>query len=49
MVSAQYLRKYLTYLHKVLYTEALGQGKDQDKPGELDLIFKMMNAIQNGL
>ena len=44
MVSAQYLRKYLMYLHEILYTEA-GQGENQNELGELDL--KVMKAIQN--
>ena len=46
--SAQYLRKYLTYLHESLYAEAPVQGKYQDEPGELDLIFKVTKAIKNG-
>ena len=47
MVSTQYL-KYLICLHEILYTEAPGQGEGQDELGELDLIFKVIKAIQNG-
>ena len=31
-----------------LYTEGPGQGEDQDELGELNLIFKVTKAIQNG-
>ena len=45
MVSAQYMRKYLTYLYEIFYTEAPRQNEDQD---ELYLIFKVSKAIRNG-
>ena len=35
MVSALYLRKYLTYPYEIVYSEAPGQHYDQDKLGEL--------------
>ena len=38
----------MKYLHEILYTETPGQGEDQDEPGELDLIFKVTRANQNG-
>ena len=49
MVFTQYLRKDLTHLYKILYTEAPGKGKDQDEPSELDLNFQVTKAIQIGL
>ena len=33
------------YLYELLYTEA--PGEDQDEPGELNLILKVMRPIQN--
>ena len=38
----------MTYLHEIFYTEAPGQANTKIKLDELELIFKVTKAIQNG-